>query len=241
MPEIPQTSYAQNMNFMSQIDKYNYYIYENIKPFIGESVLDVGCGVGNVTRYFQGKKLTVGIDGESEYLEAFRKNCKDARSIQMDISQPTAYDQLKGFTFDTAVMTNVLEHIKDDALILDTLYKVLAPLGKIVIVVPAYQCLFGTLDEYDLHFRRYTSKKILPLLKSCGFTPLHCFYYNAPGILLWYLNGKLLKQRTHQEKEGQLINKIVPLVKLIDKITFNSFGLSLVAIAQKPNQTPRSN
>jgi len=234
MPEIPQKSYAQNMDFMSRVNKYNQYIYENLKPFLGTSILDVGCGVGNVTRYFQDKNLIVGIDGEPEYLEAFRKNCKNARAVQMDIAQPSAYDQLKSFSFDTAVMTNVLEHIKDDALVLSSLYKLLPPKGKIVIVVPAYQWLFGTLDEYDLHYRRYSSRTLLPLLRSCGFKPLRYFYFNVPGILLWYLSGKILKHQTHQEKEGELINKVVGLVKLIDKITLNSLGLSLVAVAEKP-------
>lgn len=231
--ENNQSSYSKNLNFMTSIDKYNEYVYENISRFLGENILDVGCGVGNITKYFTQKKQVIGIDKTPGYLRVFKERLKTAHAVLLDVADENLESQLKGFHIDTVVATNILEHIKEDRRALANLHSILAPRGKIVIIVPCYKWLYGTLDEYDLHYRRYSLKEISILLGSSGFRMLECFHFNAMGILLWLIDGKILKFRTHKRIEGKFINKIIPFVKFIDKLTFNKVGISLVVIAEK--------
>ncbi|MBF0485467.1 MAG: class I SAM-dependent methyltransferase [Candidatus Omnitrophica bacterium] len=228
-----QATYLKNLQYLSGIDKYNRYIYENICPFLGDSILDVGCGMGNITQYFTDKKRVMGVDSTAEFMDIFRRKCPKAEAILGDINDAHVGRALKNVFIDTIVMTNVLEHIEDDRCVLEKLYKILAPGGKVVLVVPAHKWLFGAADAYDLHFRRYTENEIRQRLSSVGFSMLKSFQYSALGIPWWFINGRILKQGKHDENEGSLINMIVPLVRVVDKMTFNRIGLSIVAVAQK--------
>jgi SAM-dependent methyltransferase len=232
---VDQSSYLKNLDFMTSVDKYNEYVYGNIQQFLGEYILDVGCGVGNITRYFLHKKQVIGIDKTVEYLRIFKEQFKNVHTMLIDVTDNSFQSRLSGLQVDTVVATNILEHIKEDQQALLNFHSILPVSGKIVIVVPSYKWLFGTLDEYDLHCRRYSLNEISLLLKSSGFKILKHFRFNALGILLWLIDGKILRFRTHKKVEGSLINKIMPFVKFVDKLTLNKIGLSLVVIAEKTN------
>ena len=54
------------------------------------------------------------------------------------------------------MLSNVLEHIPDDAAAVRRFRQVLPPGGKLVVLVPALPQLFGSIDEAVGHYRRYT-------------------------------------------------------------------------------------
>jgi 2-polyprenyl-3-methyl-5-hydroxy-6-metoxy-1,4-benzoquinol methylase len=56
--------------------------------------------------------------------------------------------------FDSIVMINVLEHLRDDAGVLRSLSGNLAPDGRLVVYVPALNTLYGDWDDSIGHFRR---------------------------------------------------------------------------------------
>ena len=54
------------------------------------------------------------------------------------------------------MLSNVLEHIEDDAAAVRRFRSVLPEGGRLVILVPALPALYGSIDEAIGHFRRYT-------------------------------------------------------------------------------------
>ena len=66
-----------------------------------------------------------------------------------------------------------------------------------------------------------------------NFKIIHEQYFNAMDILGWYISGKLQKNDTIPERQMGLYNKLVPIFKIIDKMVFNKFGLSNIAVGKK--------
>ncbi|HUR10641.1 MAG TPA: hypothetical protein VM012_04695, partial [Flavitalea sp.] len=84
------------------------------------------------------------------------------------------------------------------------------------------------------HFRRYNTKSLSRLLQSQSLKLVHSQYFNAAGLAGWVMSGTILKKKIIPESQLKLFEKLVPLIKLIDKITFQKIGLSVIAVARKP-------
>jgi hypothetical protein len=50
------------------------------------------------------------------------------------------------------------------------------------------------------------------------------------------INGSLFHKRLIPRKQLQVFDKLVPVIKLIDAISFRKLGLSVLAVARKPEQ-----
>lgn len=48
------------------IDEYDSWLVEEIKPFLGQRVIEVGCGLGNLLKHFVDRELVIGIDNSHE-------------------------------------------------------------------------------------------------------------------------------------------------------------------------------
>jgi SAM-dependent methyltransferase len=59
---------------------------------------------------------------------------------------------------------NVFEHIEDDQRAIEQIYQKLAPGGALLLYVPAFHCLWSTLDDKVCHYRRYTKKTLRTLV-----------------------------------------------------------------------------
>ena len=180
---------------LSKIINYHKWIYEAIKPYLGNRILDVGCAIGNITRFFLNRELVVGLDPLENFIQTIKStflSYKSFQAIQADISNEETVN-LKKKKFDTVTCLNVLEHIEDDISALKNIHKILDNEGKLILLVPAFKCLYGTVDKTDHHYRRYAKQDLRLKLKKSGFIIEKQFYMNLLGILGWYLNGKILK------------------------------------------------
>jgi SAM-dependent methyltransferase len=221
---------------LGEVDNYNRWIFEQLAPYVGERVLDVGSALGNITELFLDREHVVGIDVVAEFAAELDRRFGDRTNFRVelaDISDP-AVIRLAEERFDTIVCANVLEHVEDDAAALDHMHEILIPGGHACLLVPAFGALFGTLDEVDDHFRRYTRPTLRSRLEAAGFEVVHLHYMNVLGIAGWVLNGKILRRRLIPRGHYSFYNRLVPLLALVEKRLRPPFGLSLVAIARKP-------
>jgi glycosyltransferase involved in cell wall biosynthesis len=214
---------------------YNYWIYEQIKPFLGKRILEIGSGIGNIGRFFLNKELILLTDIEERYLlhleETFsvygKVKVKKWDCLKDDISE------LKEFDIDTVVCLNVLEHLKEDKIVLKKFYQLLPSGGRVVILVPALKFLYGSFDKYFGHYRRYEKEELIALLEDTQFKIEKISYFNFIGALSWFLNAKLLRQAHFSPQQLELFNLFVPLIKRIEKKFSPPFGISLIAIGEK--------
>lgn len=221
---------------LSLANRYNGWIYQNIRPFLGERILDVGCSIGNITQFFLGKKLVIGLDTSAQAISIIKtrfKNYPNFTAINLDITSPKV-SRLKKEKIDTIVCLNTLEHIKEDELALARMHQILVPQGKLILLVPVFKWLFGTMDKADSHFRRYSKSELNQKLRTAGFEIEKQFYMNFLGIWGWFINGKVLKRRLIPENNYIWYDRLVPILARVENLCPPPIGLSLITIAQKP-------
>ena len=135
---------------------------------------------------------------------------------------------------DTIVMVNVLEHVADDAALLDHVRRALRPGGRLCLFVPALPWLFGSLDEAFEHHRRYTVESVRALLARAGLRTLALRYMNVAGVLPWLVAGRLLRRRTLDPTLVALYDRFVtPLVRRVERRWSPPLGQSVLAVAER--------
>ena len=134
--------------------------------------------------------------------------------------------------FDTVVCLNVLEHIEDDLFALEQMHNVLAPDGKLALLVPAHRILYGEFDRAVGHFRRYEKRELAGKLAQAGFAVREMKFFSLLATLPWLINGRIFNRDYLPASQANLANRLVPLLKL-EKLIGPPCGLSLIAIAQK--------
>ncbi len=152
-------------------------------------------------------------------------------SYEFPLDAP-ARQEIQDLRIDSIVCLNVLEHIEDDRSTLADMYRVLQPDGRLVLLVPAFARLFGTLDTHLRHFRRYEKEELAAKLREAGFEIEDLRFVNRPGILGWWLNGKVLRRRVLPRSQLLAFKLLMPMLER-EKEHPPTAGLSLVAIARK--------
>jgi len=220
---------------MSALERYNEWILEKIRPWIGRRVLEVGSGIGNFSSYFLDSEILVLTDIRDDYLVRLRERYGAHANVAVeryDLEGPAG--RLSDYKIDTVIALNVLEHIEDDRLAFSELYGLLAPGGKIVLQLPAHRLLYGTLDTHLDHFRRYTARDIKSKLAACGYK-IECIRrFNMFGALGWFVASRVLRRRILPEGQLGLFNLLTPLFMALERIIPVPFGLSLLVVARKP-------
>ena len=83
--------------------------------------------------------------------------------------------------------------------------------------MPALARLYGTLDEHLHHFRRYEKAELEEKVRDAGFALEDCRFLNRPGILGWYVNGKILRRRVLPSGQLAAFRLMLPLLKREEK------------------------
>jgi len=216
---------------------YNKWIYSQIRPFLGSKILEIGCGIGNITRLLMEDRFVVATDMDSDYLSYLEEISEGwenrPKIVKLDIASSIS-PELRGYQFDTVVCLNVLEHILDDANALRNIYQLLSPGGRLVLLVPAGQYLYNKLDNALEHYRRYKKKELTQKVLGSGLNLIKCLSFNLPGILGWWISGKIFKRDVVEQKELSLFNFFVPLFRRLEQVIPPIIGLSLICIAYLP-------
>ncbi len=218
------------------LKNYNCWIYENIKPALGKNIIEIGCGLGAIIDFMinETNKIT-GVDISDEYIKYLKKHYKKYKNIKIiksDILQLPG--KVKNNSFDTVVMINVLEHIKDEDRAVKIVRKILKKGGKLALMVPAFNMLYGPLDKNVGHYRRYEKKFLKELLSKNNFDIQGIYYMNFVGFFGWLLNVRILKRNYTPKNQSFLFNKfIVPILKKIEKWIKPPVGQSIIVIAKK--------
>lgn len=222
---------------LSAADRFNDEVWSRVQAFIGADILEVGMGIGIFTEKLLTRGKVFGVEIVPEFLEEARRRLGARPGLEYlvaDIGAPEAPDSLRGRAFDTIVCMNVLEHINDDRGTLSRFLGLLKPGGKLVLVVPAHQCLFNPLDSNDGHFRRYEAAELREKLETAGFSVVHESTFNLFGIFGWFLNGTILRRKDLPAGQMGLFNKVAPLLFWLENLVGPPVGLSLLAVGAKP-------
>ena len=217
---------------ISLCHNYNRWIYRTIKPYLGKRILEVGCGVGNLTRYLLESGEVVGLDCSQRYVDYMKLDFPDLEVYNYDIADEKVL-VLKKYGFDTVVCINVLEHVEDDLKALSNMYELIEGKGRLVLLIPAHRFLYGTPDRNVGHWRRYSKKQLFDKLSVTKFKVERIEYFNKVGIIGWFLNSKIVRGKQISFLQLILFNEFVPFFAKIDSLVKLPLGLSIFATGIK--------
>ncbi len=216
------------------INRVDDWIYDEIAPYIGQRVLEVGCGLGNLFPRLLDRELVYGIDISEESINELQRTFAHTPNVQAcvcDICAPNVL-HLSINAFDTIISLNVLEHIVDDNLAFANMRKLLAGSGHLIIIVPAHRWLYGTMDSSIGHFRRYDKEQMRVKLTQAGFEIITQQYLNFAGALGWLVSGKILRKKTPPANQLRLFNLLVPFLQYVETKIESPVGVSLLSVAR---------
>jgi SAM-dependent methyltransferase len=130
------------------------------------SFLDVGTGTGFVLAGLRARFPSlrlVGADLLAGGLDVARTRLPAAELLQID-ARRIPYDA----EFDAAGSFDVAEHIDEDELVFSQLAQAVRPGGVVLVTVPQHPWLWGPLDEFSHHRRRYTRSELKGKLTGAG-------------------------------------------------------------------------
>jgi SAM-dependent methyltransferase len=217
---------------MGLASNYNRWIAEQARAHVGSRILDAGCGAGNLSELLLDRELVVGVDVWDEFVDIVGRRFDNARNFrvhQFDLWDPAMVAVLRDYQLDSALSSNVLEHIEDDQGALRNISRVLPPGAPIFLLVPAFMAIYGAHDREDHHFRRYTKRSLKAMVAPLDIKVERMYYMNLPGFFAWYLLGRVLRKPLSEGGIG-LYDKIVPGIRAIERRLQPPLGQSLVAL-----------
>jgi len=215
---------------------HNYYraILARFAPFLSGRVLEVGAGVGTFAARvlaLPGVEQLVLVEPASNL--APRLHARFGGDGRVEVARHVS-EVDRRTAFDCAVMVNVLEHVLEEHAMLVALRNLLRPGGSLLLLAPAYPFLFGSLDEAFGHVRRYTKSGLAESLRAAGFEVSSLRYFNGPGVVSWFVAGRVLRRRTISPGDVKLYDRwVMPWVSAVERKVEPPFGQSLVAVARR--------
>lgn len=215
---------------------YLKWQFRQFSPYLGKRVADIGCGIGNFAEFLKNRELYLGFEPEEKLAEEFEilyKADNIKLAVNGDIASNKAAEEMKSYKVDSAICINVLEHIENDKLALSNIVKGVKTEGHICILAPAAPRLYGSLDELDRHYRRYSKKTLLKLTENQPVKIVKCYYLNFIGMFGWFIKGKVLKQKAQKNKNYKIMNMLLPVISFTENIVKPPVGMSLVLVLKK--------
>jgi SAM-dependent methyltransferase len=217
---------------------YNSWLGSKLRPHLGSRILEVGAGIGTITRQIEdGRERVIALEADPYYAQRLCnlfRNSPVVTPLHASV-EATDWARIAAERIDTVLLSNVLEHILDDGAAVWRFRSVLPSDGRLVLLVPALPALYGTLDKAVGHHRRYTPAVLRTVLESNGFAVEHVEWLNLVGIAGWFLNGKLLRRRALPALQLRIYDRLAPLLARAEEMWKLPIGLSLLAVARASN------
>ena len=228
---------VRTLEIVSEAPRYNAWMYETIAPWVGRRVLEVGSGIGNMSeQLLRGNpEHLVLTDIDPWYRAQVRSRFSARPEIRvegLELPDRTAGARFGADRIDTVVALNVVEHIEHDVEALRSMADVVTPGGRVVILVPAIQALYGEMDRELGHFRRYSKDSLARVITEAGLK-LECLrWFSRFSVLGWWFNGRVRRQRFIPVRQIRLLDALVPVLRL-ERYLPLPFGLSLIAVGTR--------
>jgi len=153
----------------SSLDQPDYWWYrarsELLEAVLGaylrepKVTLDVGSADGPSVAWMRGDHRRVSLDLHPRGLAPGEGVCGSAMAL------PFADE-----VFDVVAAFDVVEHCESETRAVAELTRVLAPGGRLLLSVPAYQWAWSDHDVRAGHFRRYTKPRLVNVVEGAGLT-----------------------------------------------------------------------
>jgi SAM-dependent methyltransferase len=221
-------------------------LLESLRVAPSARVLEVGCGSGLLVQALRDRGFAdvVGIDNSAAAVRAAEARGLGERVAQQDAGKLSFGDE----RFDVVIASDVLEHLLDDRSALVEWRRILAPGGRLVVFVPAFDFLWSAHDVANHHFRRYSRSQLQSVAERSGFDVLRIGYWNTALFFPILAMRMLMRVRVDNralEHEGDflelpaVVNASVRALFSVENALLGRgvdapLGVSVFAVLQRP-------
>jgi len=228
---------VRTLEIVSEAPRYNAWMYETIAPWVCRRVLEVGSGIGNMSeQLLRGNpEHLVLTDIDPWYQDQVRARFGSRPEVRvegLELPDASARTRFERDRIDTVVALNVVEHIEDDVEAVRSMAEIVTPGGRVVILVPAMQALYGEMDRELGHFRRYSRQSLTRVLTLAGLRVERLMWFSRFSVLGWWFNGRVRRQRFIPVRQLRMLNVLVPVLRM-ERFLPLPFGLSLIAVGSR--------
>lgn len=232
---LGMTTYiGQELDLFAKATRWKSYLARQVEPFLGDRVLEVGAGIGGMTKFLNhgSPSCWMCLEPDSGLLARVIEQVESG-DLPGNIQTCTHMDQVETDAWDTALYMDVLEHIEDDAGELQRVVQRLKSGGHLVVLSPAHPFLFTPFDESIGHYRRYT-RTSLRSVTPAGATLVRLRYLDSVGFFASLANRLLLRQSMPTERQVLVWDRwMVPCSTWVDPLIAYGFGKSVLGIWRK--------
>jgi SAM-dependent methyltransferase len=212
---------------------------------LARRVVEIGCGTGYVITAIRSTLPDTRIAGcelhRSGLEFARRRHGDHVEFVQLD-ARALHVEQ----AFDAVLAFDVLEHIKEEAAVLQQIHAALTPSGIAMLAVPQHPWLWSASDEAARHVRRYRRGELAAKMTAAGFEILFVDSFTSLLLPLMTISRIASRRQRHSAAEREfeispLVNSILLAVQrgehALRRVGLRMpFGGSQVVVARKSDQ-----
>jgi glycosyltransferase involved in cell wall biosynthesis len=233
--DLYKDSGAEILDAFSVAPRFNSWMADTLAPYVGSDVLEIGAGMGNLTRCLaRRRRRYIATEYDDKHLLRLRNRLHNRANLETalcDLTRAADFEPFAG-CMDTVICLNVVEHIEDDLGALKNIHAALQPGGRALILVPHGQELYGRMDEVLGHYRRYSHDLLKARMEEAGFVVERILDFNRISRPGWYLNGRILKRASISRMQLRIFDASVWLWRVVD--SWLPWGpTSIIAIGKK--------
>ncbi|HXT79800.1 MAG TPA: methyltransferase domain-containing protein [Acetobacteraceae bacterium] len=209
------------------------YVAGIVRPYLGARVLEVGAGIGaNIPLLFTDTvRDWTALEPDAALAGEISRQLTTGilpSATRVVVGTQQALDRSQAF--DAILYLDVLEHIEDDAAELRSVAGLLAPGGRLVVLVPAHQSLFSPFDAAIGHYRRYSRARLRAAApEGCRLQAMRAL--DSIGLFASAANRLVLRKSMPSSRDIALWDRaMVPLSRWIDPLTGYGVGKSILAV-----------
>ena len=222
------------LQLLRKAHKYNRWVYELIRPYLGHDILEIGAGIGNMTRHYLSHGSITATDISPYCIRELRRTFSEYPQVRVDELDISRNSYPRTEIYDTIVCLNVLEHVEDDVEALRHMRSLLKPGGRLVLYVPSNPRLYCEIDRGVGHHRRYLLDELRDKMLRAGFKLAHVRSHNLIGALGWWFQGKIMGKKRVGASDVGGMNLLMPFIRLQDRLRLDSrFALSILAVGER--------
>ena len=201
-----------------------------LKKYAKGNLIDLGCG--NVPLY-EAYNAFVTDNFCVDWKNLSHKN--EFLDMIADLNMPL---EIRDNSFDTIILSDVLEHIKEPKLLWNEMYRILRQEGTLIMNVP----FFYWLHEEPHDYYRYTKHSLIAMANESGFEVIEIESLGGAPEILTDITAKTIRRIP---LIGKLISKLIQKLtwifinlkfgKKVSRSTSASFPICYGLIAKKNN------
>ena len=207
---------SQILARLNRAPRFTKWMADTIRPFLGDRVLEIGAGIGNLTANLVPRTTYCVSDINPHYLGRLKTLTATRPYLYVHCTDASDEETYPKEQFDTVICLNVVEHLENDVQALRNIRKALTKDGRAIVLVPNGPGLYGSLDRVLGHYRRYTQEQLVHTCERAGLRVDQILKFNRVGSPGWWVNGRLLKKESFGFWQIKLLNFLVPFIKPID-------------------------